>query len=57
MLEDLPSGTERIDVYGFDGLRATVNVQGKSDIHIQSLAPEQTYMFVGYRNTLKQGRP
>ena len=50
MLEDLPRGTESIDVYGSGGLRATVNVKGKSDVQIQNLALEQTTMFVGHRN-------
>jgi hypothetical protein len=46
----IPEGTEKIDIYGFDGLRATVDVKGQSQIRVRNLAPEQTYMFVAIQN-------
>jgi len=51
VVKDIPEGTEEIEVYGFDGPRDTVSVQGRRDIQINGLAPEQTYMFVGHRDT------
>eukprot|EP00038_Savillea_parva_P010270 m.189111 g.189111 ORF g.189111 m.189111 type:complete len:475 (-) comp17639_c0_seq1:53-1477(-) len=48
IVANLPSGVTSIDVYAWDGLRATVPVPtGASSITVKALAGNETYMFLG----------
>lgn len=45
-VRDIPKGAKELSVYGWDGLRQTIQLDGKSSIEVQQLTPDETYMFV-----------
>ncbi len=48
MLRNVPRGTTRIEIYGWEGLRRTVSVvSGLTAVPIANLPPGETYLFLG----------
>lgn len=45
-IRDIPANSTKLSVYGWDGLRQTVDVAGKRTIQVQQLSPGETYMFL-----------
>ena len=43
---DIPGGARELSVYGWDGLRQTIKLEGQRTLEIRHLRPGETYMFV-----------
>jgi hypothetical protein len=43
---DVPPGATRLEVYGWDGLRRTLQVSGQTSLEVADLNREETYMFL-----------
>jgi hypothetical protein len=43
---EIPEGTAKIEVYGWDGLRTTVSLKGEKTCVIENLPGEETHMFL-----------
>ncbi len=46
LIADIPVGVKQLSVYGWDGLRQSVELDGRSSIEVKQLAPGETYMFL-----------
>jgi hypothetical protein len=45
-VHDIPADARELSVYGWDGLRQTVPLDGQQTLDVQQLNPGETYMFV-----------
>jgi hypothetical protein len=45
-LQGVPKNATRLSVYGWDGLRRTIELSGEARVNVDQLAPGETYMFV-----------
>ena len=46
MLTNLPEGASELLVYGWDGLRRTIQIKGQQSLRIDNLESGETYMFL-----------
>ena len=47
-LTDIPPGTSKVDVYGWDGIRDTIEIKGERRLKVRNLNTDETYMFIAY---------
>ena len=45
-IRDIPTKAVELSVYGWDGLRQTIKLDGMRSLQVQHLTPGETYMFV-----------
>ncbi len=45
VLNALPNGTTKVEVFGWNGIRQTLNPNGATTLKVTNLVPEETYMF------------
>jgi hypothetical protein len=45
-VQEIPADAVKLKVYAWDGLRQTVNLDGRKSYKVQDLSPGQTYMFL-----------
>ncbi|NTU72703.1 hypothetical protein HGB07_00810 [Candidatus Roizmanbacteria bacterium] len=50
-LNDSPLNSTKLEVYGWDGLRKTINLSQQSTYTITQLPGNETYMFIAYGNS------
>jgi hypothetical protein len=49
-VEGIPAGTQKLEVYGWDGLREEIAVGQTSKLLVEQLIPGETYMFLARQN-------
>ena len=45
-LRGVPGNATQLSIYGWDGLRRTIELDGEASVDVEQLTPGETYMFV-----------